>query len=193
MDIFLNFDFSILDFIAEHIRCAFLDPIMWFFSVFADKGLGWIALGLIFLIPKKTRAAGAASLVALLIGLLLGEFAIKVIVCRLRPYEVYESFHGYPMPFELNMGPAHGFSFPSGHTSASFAAAVTYFLINKKVGIITLIGAFLVGFSRLYNYVHYPTDVIAGAILGTLCALLVIFVFKKFSFDDKLRRLGKKN
>ena len=70
LDVFLNFDFSVLDFIAESIRNSFLDPIMWGLSMFANKGLGWALLGLILLIPKKTRLAGVISLVSLLVTLL---------------------------------------------------------------------------------------------------------------------------
>ncbi len=193
MDIFNAFDFSILDFIYQSIRCAFLDPIMWALSMFANKGIGWLALGVILLIPKKTRPAALAGILAIGLGFAIGELGIKHFVCRVRPYDQYEQFHNAVMPFTLNAGTEHSFSFPSGHTSCSFAAAVCAFKINKKCGIITLIVAALIGFSRLYNYVHFPTDVIAGAILGTLCGLLMVFIFRKFSLDDKLRRIGRKH
>lgn len=187
LDVFLNFDFSVLDFIAESIRNSFLDPIMWGLSMFANKGLGWALLGLILLIPKKTRLAGVISLVSLLVTLLVGEYAIKPIFCRTRPYDMYETFHGVAMPFTLNAGSEHSFSFPSGHTGASFAAAVSMFKINKTAGFIALIFAALIGFSRLYNYVHYPTDVFAGMILGTLVALCVMFIFKATKLENKLK------
>lgn len=187
MDIFLNFDFSVLDFIAENIRCAFLDPVMWAFSMFANKGIGWILLGLVFLIPKETRAAGAVSLAAMLLGMLVGEIAIKNIVCRIRPYDMYEAFHKAAMPFTLNAGVEDTFCFPSGHTCCSFAVAVSYFKINKKVGITALVAAALVGFSRLYNYVHYPTDVLCGTLLGILSAILIMLVYNKLNLDNKLK------
>ncbi len=159
--------------------------------MFADKGIGWIILGLILMIPRKTRPAAVAALIAVLLGLLSGEFLIKVFVARPRPFVVYESFHCAVMPFKLNMGKASGFSFPSGHTCASFAFATAMFKINKKVGICALAAAALVGFSRLYNYVHFPTDVIAGMLLGIFWGLIIIFVFKKFNIDEKVLKIGK--
>ena len=187
---FMGIEYGILDFIAENIRCAFLDPIMAALSIFGNYGMGWIILALPLLIPRKTRTAAATALVAMLIGALAGEFALKHIVCRPRPYLTYEQFHGFAMPFTLNTGPHGGYSFPSGHSCCAFAAAVSSFKINKRVGVITTIVAALVAFSRLYNYVHFPSDVLAGTVIGILCALLVIFVFKKFSVDEKLLRIG---
>ena len=192
MDIFLNFDYSILDFIANNIRNEFLDPIMAAVSLFAEKGLGWVILGLILLIPKKTRPAAVTALAAMTFALLFGEFAIKSIVARPRPFVTYESFHSAAMPFTLNTGEASGFSFPSGHTGASFAFAASMYKVNKRVGVIATVAAAIVGFSRLYNYVHFPTDVIAGMIFGIVAALIFIFIFNKFGVDDKLRRIGRK-
>lgn len=189
MDVFLNFDFAVLDFIAENIRCAVLDPVMWFFSMFAHNGLGWVAVGLVLLIPKKTRYAAAVSLASMVLALLLGQFAIKGFVCRPRPYDVYEAFHGFAMPFSLNAGVEHSFSFPSGHTSCSFAAAIPLFKVNKTVGFVALGWAVLVAFSRLYNYVHFPTDVIGGALIGILCAVFFLFLFGKIGLEEKLSRV----
>jgi len=186
------FDFPVLDFIQENIRNGFLDPIMSGLSYFAHMGLGWYILALILLIPKKTRFAAAVAIAAITLGFLVSELGIKHIVCRVRPYDAYEAYHGFAMPFTLNAGTEHSFSFPSGHTSCSFAAAIAAYKINKTTGIITTIVAALIGFSRMYNYVHYPTDVLAGAVLGISSALLIIFIFKKFSLDDKLTRLGHK-
>ncbi len=191
LDFILGFDFGILDFIAQNIRNDILDPIMTGFSMFADKGIGLLILGLILLIPRKTRPAAATAICAMAAALLFGEYLIKIIAQRPRPFITYEAYHGYLMPFALNMGKASGYSFPSGHTSASFAFATAMFKINKKVGIIAVIIACIVGFSRIYNYVHYPTDVFAGMILGIAFGLLAIFLFKKFSIDDKLLKTKK--
>ena len=102
---FMGIEYGILDFIAENIRCAFLDPIMAALSIFGNYGMGWIILALPLLIPRKTRTAAATALVAMLIGALAGEFALKHIVCRPRPYLTYEQFHGFAMPFTFNTGP----------------------------------------------------------------------------------------
>ena len=116
---------------------------------------------------------------------------IKNLVARPRPYDLYYSFHNAVMPFTLNTGKTTGFSFPSTHTICAFALATSFFKVNKKVGIVLVVLAAFVGFSRLYNYVHFPTDVIAGMLIGIAAGLLAIFIFKKFRFDDKLLRIGK--
>lgn len=192
MEAIYSFDFGVLDFIQNAIRNPVLDPIMMCFSHFAKYGIGWIILSLILLIPKKTRFAGALALGSMLLGMCCGEFIIKPLVMRVRPYDMYEAFHGAALPFTLNAGRENTSSFPSGHTCASFACAVSYFRINRRVGIIATVAAALVGFSRMYNYVHFPTDVLAGAALGIISALVVYCIFKKFSLDDKLQRLGQK-
>ena len=173
-----KFDFSVLDFIANNIRCAILDPVFALFSHFADAGIGWIIISLILIIFKKTRKWGIIALISMTVGLLIGEVFMKNIFCRMRPYDAYMIYHNSPIPFVLNVGTESSFSFPSGHTCCSFASATAFFIGNKKWGIIALIGAFLIGFSRLYNYVHYPSDVFAGMILGIFSAIIVYSVYK---------------
>lgn len=193
MDFLLGLDYGILDFTAENIRNVFLDPVMAVLSLFAENGIGIILLGLILLIPRKTRYAAAIALAAAGIVLLVGEFGIKLLVQRPRPFITYESFHSYAMPFTLNMGKARGYSFPSMHTACSFSFAVSMFVFNKKAGVLSVVIAFLIGFSRLYNYVHFPSDVLAGAVFGIIVALLVIYLFKKYNIEEKITRIGKKN
>lgn len=188
-----QFDFSILDFIYENIRCDALDPLMAGFSYFAENGIGWIGLGIILLIFKRTRKWGAMALCAMIIGFIGGEVILKNLICRVRPFHDYQIFHGAAMPFSLNAGATSGYSFPSGHTCCSFASAVVYFKGSKKCGAAALIAAGLIGFSRLYNYVHYPTDVVVGMILGIACGLFTLWIFKKYHFCDKIDKLGAKN
>lgn len=190
MEWITSLDFAVLDFIYEHIRCDFLDPIMWAITRFADSGIGWIILGLIFLIPKKTRFWGAAALFAMVIGLVTGELVLKNIFCRLRPYDAYILYHNSPMPFVLNAGRETTFSFPSGHTCCSFASAAVYFTGNKKWGTAAIVFAALIGFSRMYNYVHFPTDVFGGMLLGIASGILAVWLFKKYKVDDKILKIG---
>ncbi len=185
-DIVNNFDFSVLDAIYSGLRSQWLDPVMAGLSYFASNGIGWFILSLLLLIPRKTRIAGAIALSAMLIGVVSGEIIAKNLICRIRPYHIYEEFHGEAMPFVLNAGAEKGYSFPSGHTTCSFACAVAYFKINRKVGVVTLIIASLIGFSRLYNYVHFPTDVFAGVLWGIASGLLALWIFKKFSLERKM-------
>lgn len=192
MSFITEFDFSVLDFIYENIRCDFLDPIFAAITHFADAGIGWIIIGIALLFWKKTRLWGAMALTAMVLGLMTGELIIKNLVCRVRPYDAYELFHGSPLPFVLNAGTESSYSFLSGHTCCSFASATVYFMGSKKWGTVALIFAGLVGFSRLYNYVHFPTDVVAGALWGAGCAILTVWFYKKFKIDDKILKSGRK-
>ena len=136
-----------------------------------EAGWLWIALGVIFLFFKKTRQMGATVLGALIFSLLLCNITLKPIVARIRPYDIKEGI-------DLIISTPSDFSFPSGHTSASFAAAVAIFACNKKWGIGALVLAAVIAFTRLYLYVHFPTDVIAGIFLGTLCAVISYYIVK---------------
>ena len=135
------------------------------------QNLLFCLLALVLLIPKKTRWIGWSVGVALILGLLLGEFGIKNLICRPRPFAAEEMALLIPAP--------HGFSCPSGHTTSSFAAATSVFLWNKKWGALALVMAALVGFSRMYFFVHYLTDVLFGVALGILCALAARWIIGK--------------
>lgn len=164
-------DMAILHWIQENIVADWLTPLMRCITFFGEYGAGWILLALGLLIPKKTRWIGWSVGVALILGLLLGEFGIKNLICRPRPFAVEEMALLIPAP--------HGFSCPSGHTTSSFAAATSVFLWNKKWGALALVMAALVGFSRMYFFVHYLTDVLFGVALGILCALAARWIIGK--------------
>lgn len=174
-----SLDFAILDSIQSTLRCPFLDYVMAFFSYMGEAGGIWIILGLILLCFRKTRATGVMLLCAMLLGYLVGELAIKNIVCRPRPFVLNPAV-------DALIKPPHGFSFPSGHSCSSFAAATVLIVRDKRFGIPALIIASLIAFSRLYNYVHFPSDVLCGILLGVACAILVLVVFKKTKLDIKL-------
>jgi undecaprenyl-diphosphatase len=172
-------DFAVLDFIQETMRCEFLDFVMAIFSYIGEAGGIWIISALIMMCFRKTRATGVMLLCAVAIGFLIGELGLKNTIGRLRP------FVQNPEVIPIIKLPS-GCSFPSGHSCASFAAATVIFTRNKKLGIPALVIASLIVFSRLYNYVHFPTDVIGGMILGVICAVVTIIFFKKTGFDKKL-------
>lgn len=159
------FETSILHWIRQTLSCAFLDAVMPYITKFADSGIGWILLALVLLIPRKTRRMGAAMGVALAIGFVTGNLLLKNLVARTRPFLFDPSI-------ELLIAPPHEFSFPSGHTLASFECAVAIFCYRRKWGVVALLFAVLIAFSRLYLQVHYPTDVLCGAILGSLIGYL---------------------
>ena len=172
----MDWEFAVLDFIRETFSCKAMDVIMRAVTFLGEAGWFWIALGLVLAIIPKTRKIGFTVLGALILSLIFCNITIKPIVARVRPYDIKEGI-------ELLITKPHDASFPSGHSSASFAAAVAMVLYNKKIGIPAVVLASLIAFSRLYLYVHFPTDVLGGIILGSLCAVgayfIGKFVFKK--------------
>ena len=114
---------------------------------------------------------------AMAIGLLICNMILKPVVARPRPYdfqinELGKQWEDFLLAGKLLIGKQSDFSFPSGHTIASFEACSVMMLGDKRLGIPATILAFLIAFSRLYLYVHYPTDVFASMILGTLFGLI---------------------
>lgn len=162
-------ELQILDFIRENFQCSFLD---WFFSTItrlADSGIFWILLAVVFLFFKKTRKTGLMMGVALLCGLVVGNLTMKPLIARIRPYDLNPSV-------TLLIDKLHDFSFPSGHTLSSFEGATVLMIRDKRFGIPAIILASLIALSRLYLYVHYPTDVLVGAILGIAFGFLAVAV-----------------
>ena len=90
--------------------------------------------------------------------------------------------------FTVNGHIPSGYSFPSGHTTSSFAAATVIIIRKEKFAVFTAVLAFLIAFSRLYNCVHYPTDVICGAVLGIALAIITCLIFKNFGWDNRLNK-----
>ena len=140
-----------------------------------------MACAAVMLIFPKTRKTGLAMGIALVLGLIFCNFLLKPLVNRPRPFKVLEDMGIIVQLLIKEPGPH---SFPSGHTIASFEAGVAMLLGNKKLGIPAFILAILIAFSRLYLYVHYPTDVIASIILGTLFAFIGHFVAKKIPLPE---------
>lgn len=143
-----------------------MDGFWIFLTSLADKGRFWILLGIVLLIFKKTRKAGATVLVSLLIGHIMTNDILKDLVQRPRPYVAD------PAVVTL-IKPLKSYSFPSGHTTASFSAAFALlFSSPKRIWIPSMILAAMIGFSRMYVGVHYPTDVIGGVAVGLLASIL---------------------
>lgn len=178
MSFFDPFDHAVLNWIQQYLTCNFMDSVMLFFTRLGDAGLIWILIGVGLICTKKYRSYGVMVLLALAVAFLLGDQLIKPIVERVRPCNVTEGM-------EILIKKPRGFSFPSGHTGSSFAAAVVIWGADKRFGIGALILAGLIAFSRLYLYVHYPTDVVAGLILGLTVGGLILVFYRKLQQKRK--------
>ena len=172
-----SFDLPILEWIAANLKCGFLDAVMPLITLLGDAGIFWILCSVVMILIPKTRKTGLAMGISLLIGLLVCNVTLKPLVGRIRPYD-YQLQH-FQKEIILLVEGLHDYSFPSGHTIASFEAATALLIGNKKLGIPAMILAVLIAFSRLYLYVHYPTDVLASIVLGIGIAFLGTFLVKK--------------
>lgn len=172
-----HFDLPILEWIAEHLRCGFLDAVMPLITLLGDGGIFWIAIAVALLFIPKYRKVGLGMGAALILGLLVCNVTLKPLIARPRPYD-YQLEH-FGVTVKLLIEAQHDFSFPSGHTIASFEAATVLMLHSKKAGIPAIILAALIAFSRLYLYVHYPTDVLTSLVLGIAFGLLGNWLVRK--------------
>lgn len=180
----------ILDWIQNHLRSAVGDQMMVLITSLGDRGFIWIALGLFLCIDKKHRKTGLEVLLALALEVTVCNLILKPLIARPRPFEMAS--------ISLLIAPPSGYSFPSGHTASSFAAACVLLCVRRKSDrgelsrgksgrsessrgkssrsesghFAALALAFMIAFSRMYLYVHYPTDVLGGIIVGAVCALL---------------------
>ncbi len=164
MNFFNAYEIPILDFISEHLKCGFLDTVLPYITRLADSGIFWIILAVVLLFFKKTRKAGFMMGLALIMGLVVGNLTLKPLIARMRPYD-------YNPDVVLLINKLSDYSFPSGHTLASFEGAGVLMLTHRKTfGYPALVLAIIIAFSRMYLYVHYPSDVLVGLILGLLFA-----------------------
>lgn len=170
-----------LDFL-QTIHTPLLDKILAFITSLGNAGIIWIVLAIVLLILPKTRKTGIIVAAALLMDLILCNLILKNLVARVRPYDVNTAI-------AILIKKPLDFSFPSGHTAASFAAMTALFLAKmKKAWIAALILAVLIAFSRLYFYVHYPTDVLGGAVVGILSGIIGYAIVEKL---DKRRKVAR--
>lgn len=158
------FEINILYWIREHLTCPFLDGILPPISALSAHGEIWILLSLVLICIPKTRRVGVTMGVTLILCLCIGNLTLKPLIARIRPYDVVD----VPLLVEK----LSDFSFPSGHTLASVGAATALTLYHRRWGAAALTLAGIIAFSRLYLFVHYPTDVVAGALLGVALAFL---------------------
>ena len=175
MEWLLEKDGQLLRWLMEGFSHPVLDEMMQFVSSLGNKGIIWIGIGILLLLlgvkNKNRRNGGLLVLLSLAVNFLACNVILKPLVDRTRPY--------YVLDYTPLIPPVGDPSFPSGHTSASFAAATAIYAINRKWGLAAYLLAAVMGFSRLYLGVHFPTDVLAGALVGTAAALAVIRLWRR--------------
>lgn len=170
----MNWEFDFL-LALQNLHNPVLDKLMIFVSTLGNAGIFWIAFAVILLISKKYRMTGLQTLVAMALTFIVGNLILKNLIARERPFVVYETI-------ELLIKKPGEYSFPSGHSMNGFAAAVSLLLCDKRLGIPAIVLAAVIAFSRMYLFVHFPTDIIGGILVGTLCAVVVNAVFEKKRF-----------
>jgi len=163
------FELRVLDALTSAVSNPVLDRVMVLISTLGNSGWIWIALAALMLCVGRYRKAGVTLAVALVTDLALVNGIIKPLVDRTRPFVLN------PDALLLISPPKDG-SFPSGHTAASFAAASVIYHFNKRCGVAAYVFATLMALSRLYLYVHYPTDVLGGIIIGILIGIFAVWL-----------------
>lgn len=168
LEILQNLEGDVLLWIQNSLRCGLLNGWFAFYTKLGDAGLLWILLSAVMLFHPKTRKAGLLGLGAMVMGLVCTNLVLKPLVHRTRPWLVVEGLTALVAEHDPH-------SFPSGHTCSAFAAACAWRLCLPKrwLGNVGLVLAALMGFSRLYVGVHFPTDVLVGALVGCLCGWAV--------------------
>ena len=167
----------------ETLHNPITNPIFYVITTLGNAGWFWIVLAVLMLtvLPKKYKKAGLTMAIALILSLIFCNGIKKQLWARPRTFWVVGQNFVVGNEFENLYGifnSIHDYSFPSGHSSASFAAAVSIFMWRKKEGSAALVLAALIAFSRLYFTVHYPTDVLVGTITGALYGVAAYFIVK---------------
>ena len=199
-------DSGILIFIQENIRSDLLTPFMTFITHTCDYGLIWIIISIFLLLIPKSRRIGIIAGSSIALEALITNLIIKNYVARTRPYEVIDGL--------INLiEKQKDYSFPSGHSGASFAVAGVLIMVAllglpaaeakgrlsrsktssgyKIFAALMLLYATIIAFSRLYVGVHYPTDVLGGVLLGIGTSILAYFVYQQIIKTVSKRKAEK--
>ncbi len=167
-----SFEFRILEVLHNAVDCEITDFLTTGISALGNAGFLWVLAALAMMISKKYRKAGFAVAIGLVMGLAFGNVILKNLVARPRPCWIFE------VP-EMLIAVPRDYSFPSGHTLSSFISALVIFDADKRWGIVALAVAAVMAFSRMYLFVHFPTDIFGGIVLAIVIWLSVRTLFKK--------------
>ena len=173
-----TFEFEILNKLHDWLSCDFMDMLMVGVSSLGNGGAIWIVAAIVMMSIKKYRKCGYVFVLALLAGLVFGNFVMKNLIARPRPCALFEGL-------ELLVSKPTDFSFPSGHTLASFISAFILLDVNKKIGIAAMVLAVVMALSRMYLFVHFPTDILGGILLAFVIYLLARKFLKKAEQEEQ--------
>ena len=151
-------------------------------NIAGSYGQLWVIVAAVLLIFKKTRKAGVAVLLAYAMVFLLGQYGLKNLISRPRPCQI-------DLDFALLVDRPSSSSFPSTHSAWAFGAATAIFMQHKKSGVAAFIAAALIAFSRMYLFLHFPTDVLAGIALGIALGVLAHWITGRiWKITDKSKK-----
>jgi undecaprenyl-diphosphatase len=170
MNIITTVDNAVLTFI-QGFRSPVADVFFAAVTRLGDAGILWIVIGAVCLLLPRAKKCGISVFISLLITFILTDIVLKPAAARLRPF--------IADGVTLIIDAPYGYSFPSGHTATAFAAATAIFIFNRRAGQWSYAAAILIGFSRAYLYVHYPSDIIAGAVIGIVAGAASGIMIKK--------------
>lgn len=176
-----TWEWTILDFIQQHIKNDVLDAVMPTITFLGDAGIIWILISFALLISRKHRKTGIILIMAMVIDAVLCNGIIKPLIGRMRPFE-------WNADITLLITPPKDASFPSGHTAISFAVVMVLYLRKERYWYLALILAILIAFSRMYLYVHFPTDILGGCVLGVLCGVIAGGLYRLVAWGYELHR-----
>lgn len=170
IELLQKIDINTLKLIHDYLQNYILDKIMPFITSLGNLGLVWIVISIILISNKKYRSIGLMCMSALILNTILGEGILKHLFERQRPFVSMSTIH-------LLIDKPTSFSFPSGHTSTSFAVVGIIWSQLRKYRVYVVLIACLIAFSRLYLFVHYPSDILGGIVQGLVCAKIVLKVY----------------
>jgi undecaprenyl-diphosphatase len=165
-------DEYILFYIQAHLRNPALDQAMVFITFLGNAGFLWFVIAILLLLQKRYQKCGIALLCTIFLSMLLGDNLLKPLFGRLRPCNKFPEI-------TLLLRRIHSPSFPSGHTMVAFASATVLCFYHRRLGLAGLIMAALIAFSRLYLFVHYPTDILGGILFGCITSLILLYILDK--------------
>jgi len=161
-------DEAILFYIQNNLRNPVIDQVMLFFTALGNSGLIWYAIAVILLFNKRYQRCGITLIISVSLAMLIGDELLKPLFERVRPCNKFPDI-------AMLLARPKSYSFPSGHAMISFAAACVLNYYKPLFGILAYILASIIAFSRLYLFVHYPSDVLGGMLFGTICSMLIIY------------------